>query len=259
MKNREEEKSQIYEKKIDININYIELEPKIYFLYWILIGFTIIIGFFFKIIFYIDSKNVSKFILGISFLRNHNFIFPLLLNFLFLLWLKYIFKSIKLLNYEYKRSFLLFLKQLKCCYFFTNLTLYILYHLILDHIYLSVISKTGFRLSKNILKVMFSGAIINHIESISNQFYSARINIVLMNYVYYLCYFLLYHNIYIIFWSSWVFNSLTELFSSYLISIFYIIFIHFCSIDDLFLTLIDFSNNQQKKRNMIYGRNEIYY
>ena len=140
-----------------------------------------------------------------------------------------------------------------------NISLYILYHLILDQIYYSVISKTGFRLSKNILKVMFSGAIINNIESISNEFYSAKINIVLMNYVSYFCYFLLYHNIYIIFWSSWIFNSLTELFTSYLISIFYIIFVHFCSIDDLFLTLIDFSNNQQKKRNMIYGRNEIYY
>ncbi len=53
------------------------------------------------------------------------------------------------------------------------------------------------------------------------------------------------------FWSSWVFNSLTELFTSYLISIFYIIFVHFCSIDDLILILIDFSNNPQKKRNMI--------
>ena len=256
---REKERSQSYEKKIDININYIELEPKIYFLYWILIGFTIIIGFFLKIIFFIDSKNVSNFILGISFLRNHNFIFPLILNFVFLLWLNYIFRSIKLLNYEHKRSFLLFLKQIRFCYLFTNLTLYILYHLILEQIHYSLISKTGFRLSTNILKVMFSGAIINNIKSISNEFYSAKINIVLMNYISYFCYFLLFHNIYLILWSSWVFNSLTELFTSYLISIFYIIFVHFCLIDDLILKLIDFSNNPQKKRNMIYGRNEIYY
>ena len=59
---REKEKSQSYEKKINININYIELQHRIYFLYWILIGFTIIIVFFFKIIFFIDPKNVSNFI-----------------------------------------------------------------------------------------------------------------------------------------------------------------------------------------------------
>jgi hypothetical protein len=95
---------------------------------------------------------------------------------------------------------------------------------------------------------MFSGAIINNIESISNEFYSAKINMVLMNYISYFCYFLLYHNIYLILWSSWVFNSLTELFTSHLISIFYIIFVYFCSINDLILILIDFSNNPQKKK-----------
>ena len=53
---REKERSQSYEKKIDININYIELQPKIYFLYWILIGFTIIIGFFLKLFFLLTKK-----------------------------------------------------------------------------------------------------------------------------------------------------------------------------------------------------------
>jgi hypothetical protein len=245
-------------KKV-INIHSINLNLKIYSLYWILIGFTIVLGTFFQIIFYIKPKDINRFILGINFLKIHNFLFPLLFNFLFFFWILYIFYANATLRLEFRRSVFLYLKKLRCCFFFTNITLYILYHFILDRVIFPVRTRTGFKMSKEIIQVMFSGALISHLDYISHEFLTAKINIELMNYISYICHFFHYHNIYIIFWSSWVFCNLTELFISYFICIIYISFIHFCSIDKLFLVLIDFSNHNQKKRNILYGRNDIYY
>ncbi len=87
-----------YENNIEITLN-----PFIYYYYWVFIGISAIFGQISKIIFKSNWKKFGKksLITGIPFLRTQFFVFPVILNLIFFIWLIFIFKTNINLNNKY--------------------------------------------------------------------------------------------------------------------------------------------------------------
>jgi len=74
------------------------------------------------------------------------------------------------------------------------------------------------------------------------------------------CKFFMFHNIYCIFWTSWVFHRVRETIISYIFGFVFVLIINILGLDRLFLFLLD--NNlpikfSGKEKNKIYEKTEI--
>ena len=68
--------------------------------------------------------------------------------------------------------------------------------------------------------------------------------------------FLLWHNVYSLFWSAYLFHTIFEIVVAFIISIIFILFVHFINFDNLVIKLFEFDDGINKfEKNIIYISN----
>ncbi len=203
-----------------------------YLLYCLSVALSIILGLIFKIIspnpYDLIKKN--NFITGIPVLREY-FIFVSfilsLIYFIFSISLFYCNKNIKntfsnLYDYEI---------DINSCFIFSNTFLYVTLVLVHSFVYGPIDARTGFRLSGHTAAVLLSGIILIHIHFCYQLFMKLKI-MRIFNFLYRLVViFLICHNIYLLFWTTYVFHSGREVIFSYLINIIFILIVKMVKID----------------------------
>ena len=240
-----------YENNIEITLN-----PFIYYYYWFFIGISAIFGQISKIIFKSNWKKFGKksLITGIPFLRTQFFVFPVILNLIFFIWLIFIFKTNINLNNKYftLKNFLI---KIRFGFLFSNILIFCLFFLIYNFVITPAFKKYHFRVSGHITCAIFSGALLNHLDLLCNNLYEFNRNI--NNYLILVIKFLLWHNVYSLFWSAYLFHTIIEILIGYVISICFILFVHFINFDNLVYQLLFESNDEFNKfdKNIIYISN----
>ena len=109
--------------------------------------------------------------------------------------------------------------------------------------------------SGHITCAIFSGALLNHLDLLCNNLFELDRNI--NYYLILVIKFLLWHNVYSLFWSAYLFHTIIEILIGYVISICFILFIHFINFDNLVYQLLFESNDEFNKfdKNIIYISN----
>lgn len=235
---------------------WIYVDPSIYLNYILFIGASIALGSFLKLVYPITRDKVGKksLITGIPIIRNYYFVFPFLLNLIYFFWCIWKFYGNSSIKTENENSLFKYLKNIRGAFFFTNilllLTFYSLYYLLVLPIYKSF----GFKVSGHIIASILSGGmmvnLLNTYEPFINNYF--KLDQTFNKYISYANTFLYYHSIYTVFWSSWIFHKVAEIFFAYIISVFALFFVHVINIDELFLNLIDF-NYSRKNPTILYN------
>jgi hypothetical protein len=134
---------------------------------------------------------------------------------------------------------------------FSNIFYIIIFYLLYYKLYKPLFYLNEFKLSGHVLSTLFSGSMIINVRYLSQQLYNRNISRGLMKVVSNVSTLLLFHNLYTAIWTVWVFHSLTEVFVSYLIGVFYIMVIYIIDLDRLILSFINPNFFPEKSRNKI--------
>ena len=238
-------------KKHPIKENLNNTTPKIYFQYWCYITFSMFLGIIMKIIYKLKREKIGKkrLITGIPILRNYFFFFPTIISIIFFIYLLIICN--KKLKSNYNNSLIKYLKKIRSGFIITNSILFFYFFLIYQKVFLPVKS-LNLKISGHIFAALLSGAMLIHIKYTSNIFIISNLETQIMKIFYYLTNFLLFHNVYTIFWSSWIFHKIFDLVFSLFFGILSLSFIHFSNFDKLILTLMDNRIQRKKEKNVIY-------
>lgn len=134
--------------------------------------------------------------------------------------LKHICTSFKsfLVNAKSCKIVFYFLNSVNCLFFFSNLVYFCLFILIHQLIFDPLCVKTGFKISGHLYEALIFSAVSVNFHMVYMHFISMKIDKVI-NYIALGINGLLFlHTLYTILWTSWVFHSILEMFSSFLIS-----------------------------------------
>ena len=238
--------------------NEIILNPSMYYFYWVMIGISAFFGEISKMIYKLNWKKFGKksLITGIPFLRTQFFVFPVFLNLIFFFWLIFIFKSNPILTNKY---FTLknFLSKIRFGFLFSNILIFCLFFLVYNFVFTPSFKKYHIRISGHITCAIFSGALLNHLDLLCNNLMTIEINNYNLYYLIFVIKFLLWHNVYSLFWSAYLFHTIFEILVGYVISICFILFVHFINFDNLVYQLLFESNDEFNKfdKNIIYISN----
>ena len=230
--------------------------PKIYFHYWIYLGISMFFGAIMKIIYSLKREVIGKksILTGIPILRTQFFLCPTLLNLILFIYIIYLYNKSSL-KQNYNNSIIKFLKKIRCGFLITNLILFFYFFLIYHKVFIPVFKVSKFKISGHVFASMLSGAMLIHLNITSKIFIDSNIEIYNMKIFSLISKFLLFHSVYVIFWSSWIFHNIIDLFLSFIIGTMSLSFIHFSNFDKLILTLIDTRIKTKKKNNFIYESN----
>ena len=232
----------------------VHIKIDIYFKYWITTGLSVVLAGLFKFIYSSSraSYTKSEYYTGIPILRKYFFLLPITMSFLLFFWLIFIFHTSTALASVFDKKLIKFLKKIRCGFFITNLILLLLFYVLYMSLYKPLQPIIHFKISGHSMASLLSGAMLIHISYICELFYGAGINRPLMEKVKWLCWFLLGHNIYTLFWSTLIYHTLQEIFLSLIINVSYILIIHLFNFDRLILNLLDTRNERIKAKNSIY-------
>jgi hypothetical protein len=211
--------------------------------YLILQGLAIVLGSLLKNIYTLEADYIGRnsFITGFPIIRNYFFLFPGIITVLFFLQLILIFSHEEVSKHlEY--SIIKFFHKTRFGYLFTNFILFLIFYIMLNHLYIPVSNHNGFKLSGHILACMTSGSMLINIQNIAENLKSQNIKKKLMDGIKSICNILLFHNLYTIVWTVWVFHHIREAVLSYIIAMFYTFFINSLNIDRLIALLINNKN-----------------
>jgi hypothetical protein len=247
--NRPQEK--INKQSINPFLNkWIYVNPRIYFIYCLFNGFSILAGSILKIFFPITRETIGKksLLTGIPIIRNYYFVFPILLNLIYFIWCIYIFYKNQYIKNLNENSLFVFLKNIRGTFFFTNILLLLFCYILYYFVVLNIYRNYGFKLSGHIIASILSGGMVVNLHStylpFIEFFKNGRNSNNFNNYIYYANTFLFYHSIYTVFWSAWIFHHVAELFFAYVISISFLFIAHVINVDELILNLIDIKPKQ---------------
>lgn len=230
--------------------------PKIYFHYWIYLGISMFFGAIMKIIYSLKREVIGKksILTGIPILRTQFFLCPTLLNLILFIYIIYLYNKSSL-KQNYNNSIIKFLKKIRCGFLITNLILFFYFFLIYHKVFIPVFKVSKFKISGHVFASILSGAMLIHLNITSKIFIDSNIEIYNMKIFSLISKFLLFHSVYVIFWSSWIFHNIIDLFLSFIFGTMSLSFIHFSNFDKLILTLIDTRIKTKKKKNFIYESN----
>ena len=238
------------------NIPKVEIEFKLYQKYVLAMSLSILLGVLCSLIVKVDKESYNKNSIkyGIPFIRSYFFLLPLLLNILFCAWLIFIYSSDLSIQSEYNKNIFKYIKRVKGGLMITNFIILLTFYLIFYQFFDVLYHKGIIRLSGHVLASILSGAILINVKYISDLFKSKAINTQLMNYFSYACLGLLLHNIYSIFWTSFIFHKRKESMFSLMISIIVLVIIPKLNLDKVIILLFDFRIPVRKEKNTIYPR-----
>ena len=237
--------------------NEIILNPSMYYFYWVMIGISAFFGEISKMIYKLNWKKFGKksLITGIPFLRTQFFVFPVFLNLIFFFWLIFIFKSNPILTNKYY-SLKNFLSKIRFGFLFSNILIFCLFFLVYNFVFTPSFKKYHIRISGHITCAIFSGALLNHLDLLCNNLMTIEINNYNLYYLIFVIKFLLWHNVYSLFWSAYLFHTIFEIVVAFIISIIFILFVHFINFDNLVIKLFEFDDDINKfEKNIIYISN----
>jgi len=238
-----------------MNPKYIYVNPSIYLMYCLLNGFSILLGCLFKLIYPITRESIGKksLLTGIPIIRNNYFVGPFFLNVIYFIWCIYAFYKNSSISVRYKNSLLIYLKNIRGAFVFTNILLLLIFYIF--YYYIAIPTKEyGFKLSGHTIASILSGGMIVNLHNTYEPFNSLKLknfDASFNKYIFMINMFLYYHSIYTIFWSSWIFHHVSELVIAYIISVSSVVIIHCANVDELLLDLIDIFN-QRKNPVILY-------
>ena len=116
-----------------MNPKYIYVNPSIYLMYCLLNGFSILLGCLFKLIYPITRESIGKksLLTGIPIIRNNYFVGPFFLNLIYFIWCIYAFYKNSSISVRYKNSLLIYLKNIRGAFVFTNILLLLIFYIFL--------------------------------------------------------------------------------------------------------------------------------
>jgi hypothetical protein len=196
----------------------------------------IIIGCFMRFTYPLDYSHFGKlsYLTGIPILRNFQLLPPILLQVAIIIMAfalynnKRIYEKYTKTKYFQKLNFLnifSFIVKIICFYF-----IYIFLILKIKEVYF-------IKFSGHILANLFCNSLILSVKNISQHFIKQGISqrnfTILMN----ICYFFIWHNLYVLVFTAWIYHSIFECLMSLIIGSFYILVIDFMNFDQIFLIL----------------------
>jgi hypothetical protein len=217
----------------------------------LLLACSIFIGAVFKMFWTLDPKWVTKrsYITGLPIIRDWYFIGPLILNILFIIQL-FILYSNQTVKNAVGHDFFKFLKKMHFGHFFTNLVYLATFYMLYYKLYLPMWKHYEFRISGHMLAATFCSSILSNIQALCDGMKDNSLKKTLMGYIDKVCRFLIYHNLYSLVWTTWVFHRTSEVIVSFLISFVYVIIINALNIDRLIAQLLygrSYKNIQKNK------------
>lgn len=246
----------------NLQIRKIKTNLENFYNYTLLTGLAVLLGSFCQLIFPIHKLTIGKFsiLTGLPFLRNNFFFFPVSLSILALIWCLVIFYN-KDINIDERMNNCLikYLRKINFAHLVSNLLSFGIFYFIYYTLYLPLMDHRGFKLSGHVLACLFSCYILTNLKNLCDMFRNENIKRKLMTSTTNICSFLLYHNIYTIFWTCWVFHSVKESVFSYIFAFIVVIIINFIQLDRTILIL--FESNRKKfdgkiEANKIFGKIE---
>lgn len=238
-----------------IEIRSVKINYSTFFNYTALMGCAIVLGSVLQILFAFEMTLIGKnsILTGIPLLRNTFFAFPIIMNILLLVWLITIFRDPEISTSMNENIWRLFHK-VRLGFLLTNFTLTIIFYFIYYYLYVPLWLSHEFRLSGHVLACAFSGASLLNLISVFEMFKAEGIKKKMMDYLIKASKFLLYHNLYTIIWTAWVFHKVRETIFSFFFAFFIVLMIISLNIDRLVVFLM---NKEAPKRFKGKERNKI--
>jgi hypothetical protein len=243
-------------KKIELNSLKYNLDK--YYEYSLRVGIVIILGCILKLIYTIEPKTLGKnsFITGIPYLRDYNLSSPLILNIILFIWSLILYTN-PIIHNLMNNNISKYLYKNRASYIITNLSLLLFFYLLYFQLYIPLWYENEFRLSGHVLATLFSGSMLCNLINFCENYETSNIKKQFMRWVINICKFLLYHNLYVIVWTVWVYHETREAVLSYVISLIYTLTINYLSLDRVVLSIFydknEFMNNRVKQRDIVFG------
>ncbi len=217
--------------------------------------FVCLFGLILKIIIPMDIKTFGKksFITGIPFLRGTFFLPPfVLLIALIVLSLGPYYNN----KINEKYVFTKYMQKLNFFYFPSILLKLIIFYIIYYILIFAVNNHYSFKISGHFLISVISSSMLTNIMNVSDGFVNQDIKKKNFSILGRLCNFFIYHNLYTLIFTSWIYHSFPECILSLAIATFYILFIEAINFDQIVsILLIPKLYNSKKTKVFI----EFYY
>ena len=215
------------------------------FNYSVYVALTILIGGMAQLI-YSPSRDIigkSSILTGLPIIRNYFFLFPLLLSLSAFIWTIVNFREPEI-SKSSEHSLFRFLIKIKLAYLVTNSVLWVFFYFVYYQAYIPLWKSHEFKLSGHVLACLFSGGILTNIQQLCEMFKNENIKRDLMQYTINACKFFLFHNLYCIFWTSWVFHKIRETVISFFLGLIAVVIINSLGLDRLVVFI--FSSRPKK-------------
>jgi len=198
------------------------------------IFFCCLIGVFLKNILPLEYKTFGKnsFITGIPFIRSAFLLPPLLLQITLTIMTMGPFYNSKI-NEKYLIS--KYLHKLNFLSFPSFIVKLITFYFIYNNFIINVKNEYSFKISGHILAVIFSSSMILNINNVCEHFIKHEIKKKNFTILSKICKFVIYHSLYCLIFTAWIYHNFIECFISLVIAAFYIFFIEVINFDQLIL------------------------
>jgi hypothetical protein len=224
--------------------------------YCLRMAIVIILGSILKLVYSIDAKSIGKnsFLTGIIILRDYNLSFPIILNISLFIWMIVLYTD-PVIHSQMDHNIYRYLYKNRGGYIITNFVLMILFYIIYFQLYIPLWYEHEFRLSGHVLATLFAGSMLCNLINFCEDYVRVNIKKKSMEGIIKFCKFLLYHNLYVIVWTVWVYHEAREAVFSFIISLFYTLIINYASLDRLVISLFYDRNEYKPKR---YDRDIVF-
>ena len=232
-------------KSINSEINFKEITFRPYLISYLFYDLIIIIGSISKYIFPLKSKDITKtsYLTGIPLFRNNFFLFPFIFTCIcFFLIIIIYYCKIKIKE-EYN-SLIHFFKTFNLGYIITNLFIFGYFFLIYNLVIQLIYEKIKFKISGHTFACLLSGEMLVNMMYIFLTFHKNKIYQLINKILIFVSIFLIIHNGYTLFWTSWVFHPVPEIVSSFFLSIISLVLIHYIEFDKLIIKLCKKCSNE---------------
>jgi hypothetical protein len=242
-------------KKIQIKSIKYNLDK--FYEYSMRLAIVIILGCSLKLIYTIEPKSIGKnsLLTGIPYLRDYNLSMPLILNISLFIWLIAMYTNPEISS-QMNNDIAKYLYKNRGCYIITNLVLLLFFYILYFQLYIPLWYEHEFRLSGHVLATLFSGSMLCNLINFCEDYKIFNIKRNLMEGITKLCKFLLFHNLYVIIWTVWVFHEMREAVLSFIISLIYTLLINYVSLDRLVISIFynkyEYVTQKHRERDIVF-------
>jgi hypothetical protein len=233
-----------------IKIKSIKYNLDKFYEYCLRMAIVIILGCALKLVYSLDHKSIGKnsILTGIPYLRDYNLSLPIILNISLFIWVIVLYTD-PTVNSLMDHNIYRYLYKNSGCYVITNFVLLLLFYTIYFQLYIPLWYEHEFRLSGHVLATLFAGSMICNLINFCEAHVKLNIKRTTMEGVIKVCKFLLYHNLYVIIWTVWVYHEAREAVLSFIISLVYTLLINYASLDRLVISIFYDRNEYKPLRN----------